>query len=55
MKKLIFCFDGTGNEPEDAKQSRGLFGVGDPEDEYLQCVEVAPVAGGRFAGAQCFS
>jgi len=31
MKKIILCFDGTGNEPDDADQDDAWFGFGDPE------------------------
>ncbi|VAW90074.1 hypothetical protein MNBD_GAMMA18-1993 [hydrothermal vent metagenome] len=55
MKKLIFCFDGTGNEPEDAKQSRGLFGVGDPEDESISNVlKLHLLLGGDLQGRNVF-
>ncbi len=55
MKKLIFCFDGTGNEPEDAKQSRGLFGVGDPEDGSISNVlKLHLLLGGDLQGRNVF-
>ena len=35
MKKLIFCFDGTGNEAEDANSSRSLLGLGGIKDASI--------------------
>ncbi len=55
MKKLIFCFDGTGNEPSDAEQGRGLFGVGDPEDASISNVlKLHLLLGGDLKGNRVF-
>jgi len=34
-KKIILCFDGTCNDPADAVQGNGLFGLGGPEDNGI--------------------
>ncbi|MCF6219270.1 MAG: DUF2235 domain-containing protein [Gammaproteobacteria bacterium] len=55
QQKLIFCFDGTGNEPSDAEQGRGLFGVGDPEDESISNVlKLHLLLGGDLKGNNLF-
>lgn len=38
MKKIILCFDGTGNEPKDADQDDTWFGFGGPEDDSISNV-----------------
>ena len=35
MKKIILCFDGTGNESRDADQDDTWFGFGEPEDNSI--------------------
>lgn len=34
-KNIIFCFDGTCNEPADAEQEKALFGMGGPKDNGI--------------------
>ena len=51
MKKIIISFDGTCNEPEDAKQERGFLGFGSLEDDSITNVlKLHLMLGGTLKG-----
>ncbi|GKT12113.1 MAG: hypothetical protein ISEC1_P1088 [Thiomicrorhabdus sp.] len=55
MKKIVLCFDGTGNEPKDAKQEDSWFGFGDPEDDSISNVlKLHLLLGGDLKGSHAF-
>ncbi len=61
MKKIVISFDGTCNEPEDAEQERGFFGLGELEDSSITNVlKLHLMLGGdllersKFEGQECF-
>lgn len=55
MKNIIFCFDGTCNEPKDALQEKEWFGLGDPEDSSISNVlKLHLLLGGDLQGKNSF-
>lgn len=56
MKKIILCFDGTGNDPKDAKDDNDWFGLGDPEDNSISNVlKLHLLLGGDIQGNHYYS
>jgi hypothetical protein len=55
MKKIVISFDGTCNEPEDAEQERGFFGLGSLEDDSITNVlKLHLMLGGDLKGSSAF-
>ena len=55
MKKIILCFDGTGNEPKDADQDDTWFGFGEQEDNSISNVlKMHLLFGGNLQGGHTF-
>lgn len=55
MKNLIFCFDGTCNEPADAEQESTFFGLGELEDSSITNVlKLHLMLGGDLRGNNAF-
>jgi hypothetical protein len=56
MKRIVLCFDGTSNEPDDAEQERSWFGLGGTEDSSITNVlKLHLMFGGDLQGKNSFS
>ena len=55
MKRIVISFDGTSNEPKDAAQEHGLFGLGSLEDDSITNVlKLHLMLGGDLKGSSAF-
>ena len=56
MKRIVLCFDGTSNEPEDADQDKTWFGLGSTEDSSITNVlKLHLLFGGDLQGKNAFA
>jgi hypothetical protein len=55
IKRIVLCFDGTSNEPEDGEQDRSWLGLGGPEDSSITNVlKLHLLFGGDLQGNNVF-